>query len=392
MRYIGNKTRLLGEIEAFIRRMGAEGETLFDVFAGTASVGRHFKDRGYRVISNDIMRYSFVLQKAKIAATRWPTFAALRRDPRARSRLPLRAKGGPAALQGVIEVLNQDAPPHEGIVSRQFTPAGPHRRRFFTEENGRKIDGVIRLLRAWRSRGLIRSGEYWLLLAALIEAADRVANISGVYGAFLKRWEPNARRPLRLDPVAVSTKGRGHRVYQEDGNRLARRVEADILYVDPPYNRRQYAANYHVLEVIAEAPEVDDVEAYESRLYSKTGLRPYGDRRSEYCLRQKASGQAFSRCEAAFRDLIRSTRCRHIIISYSEEGILSREAIGRILADETGGERFDFRRAFWKVGYRRFRSDALPGNGRGRAYRQLDGRRRDEVHEWLFYARKGPPT
>lgn len=388
MRYIGNKTKLLGEIDSFARKVGATGESILDVFAGTASVARHFKEQGYRVLSNDNLLYSYVIQKAYVEPTRLPGFSGLRKVRGVKEFLGSSRAGARKTLQGAVDYLNQEAPPVEGMIFRQFTPGGRSRRRFFTPENGLKVDGVLRLLRAWKRRGAIRQGEYYILLASLLQAADRVANISGVYGAYLKHWEGNSRKALRLAAPEISVRGKGHRAYCEDANRLVRRVKADILYVDPPYNRRQYAANYHVLEVIAEAADLDDEEAYEARLYGKTGLRPYDGQRSEYCLQQRVPGGRQSRCEAAFRDLIRAARCRHIVVSYNEEGILSLETMGRVLAEETGRDRFDFDNHFREVSYKRFRSDAISGNGRGRAYRTLKGRRPDEIHEWLFYAKK----
>ena len=386
MRYIGNKRKLLDEIEAFAGEVGARGSSLFDVFAGTAAVARHFKEKGYRVVSNDNMMCSYVIQKTYVEPTRHPDFKGLRKVRGVAEFLRARGSSAREALNGVIDYLNLKSSPEEGIVFRQFTPGGPRGRRFFTPENGLKIDGILQLLRRWKRRGVLRQGERYTLLAALIDGADRVANISGVYGAYLKHWVTSAKRPLRLQAPIISTRGKGHRVYREDANRLVRKVKADILYVDPPYNRRQYAANYHVLEVLAEAVDVEDERAYESHLYGKTGLRPYADQRSEYCLQQRAAGSDLTRCEVAFRDLLRGSRCPHVIVSYNEEGILSRETLGRILSEEVTGRPFDFDRHFREVRYRRFRSDALTGDGRGRRYRTLRGKAPDEVGEWLFYA------
>ncbi|MCZ6689684.1 MAG: DNA adenine methylase [Planctomycetota bacterium] len=384
MRYIGNKTRLLGDIEAFAEDMGATGRSVLDVFAGTAAVARRFKERGYRVYSNDNMMYSYVLQKAYVEPTRVPAFLGLRKV-RGVGKF-LKSRSGSSRIDGVVEYLNREVQQVEGIVFRQFTPGGLSGRQFFTPENGRRIDGILESLRVWRRRKVLRQAEYFVLLASLIEAADRVANISGVYGAYLKHWDVSAKKPLALRSPEISTRGRGHRAYREDANRLVRRIKADVLYVDPPYNRRQYAANYHVLEVLAEAADVKDLDAYEARLYGKTGLKPYDEQRSEYCLRQRGEDSRLSRCEIAFRDLIRSSRCRHIIVSYNEEGILSLETIARALSEELGNPAFDFDRQFREIRYRRFRSDAH--RGPGRSYRVLEGRRRDEIHEWLFYARR----
>ncbi len=168
--------------------------------------------------------------------------------------------------------------------------------------------------------------------------------------------------------------------------KLVRRLPVDVLYLDPPYNQRQYAKNYHVLEVLAELHTIDDLPAYEQEIYGKTGLRTFEDRRSDYC-RRSARRRGPSPCALAFADLVKNARAEHIVVSYSEEGILSREEIGRALADAAGQQRYDFARDHEEVSHKRFRSDR---QRKGRNYRVLEGRDRDEVAEWLFYVRKQP--
>jgi adenine-specific DNA-methyltransferase len=176
--------------------------------------------------------------------------------------------------------------------------------------------------------------------------------------------------------------GKGSRVFCEDANELVAQVECDVLYIDPPYNRRQYAKNYHVLEVIAELNSVEDEARYEATLYGKTGLRDFEGRRSAYCLADARGGA--SPCERAFADLVGRARAEHIVISYNEEGILSREALERALAAVS--PRFELERGLVELAYKRFRSDR--DQGARRTYRVLEGRARDEVREWLIYARK----
>jgi adenine-specific DNA-methyltransferase len=220
-----------------------------------------------------------------------------------------------------------------------------------------------------------------VLLASLIDAADRVANISGTYGAYLKTWQKNALAPLELrcPPIVPGPRAR---VFRCDGNELVRRVACDVLYVDPPYNDRQYPKNYHVLEVLAEILDVLDVDAYEASIYGKTGLLPFGDRQSDYC--------RGSTCARAFRELVAEARAEHIIVSYNEEGILSREEIARAFREACGDGGFSLERDHLVIPHKRFRSDA--DRGAARRYRVLEGRGRNEVGEWLFYGRKAAPA
>jgi adenine-specific DNA-methyltransferase len=354
MRYIGNKTKLLPAIDALLAERGladGSGRTFFDIFAGTASVARHMKERGFRVVSNDRLRASWVRQKALVEASSRP-------------------RGLLARLEALVA-----APGVEGLVTRQFSPAGKAGRRFFTVEHAARIDAALEMLTACRASGEADERTICILLCALLEAADRVANISGTYGAFLKTWQPNTRAPLALRLSAPVRSRRRSRAYREDALAIAPRVACDVLYIDPPYNTREYAANYHVLEAIAERPFRTDLAALEAEIYGKSGLRPY--ERSAFCDR--------ARCEDAFRALIATSRAREVIVSYNEEGILTRAQIVAALAEGLSARPRDV--LFREIRYRRFRSDK---DGERRSYATLAGRARDEVAEWLVCARRGP--
>ncbi len=383
MRLIGNKTKLVPAIEQFLARRGVTGGTLLDVFAGTASVGRHFRGRGFQVRTNDLMWSSYVIQRAYVELDAVPDLGGVADTAPVRRFRAEREGGRERDLAAVLAFLEQGVAPCEGLMSRQYAEGGPAERLFFSRDNGRRIDAVHAQLLAWRAAGRLDDDGFYLLLALLLEGADRVANISGTYGAFLKQLQPSAREPLRLRAPELPLRGPAGRASRDDANRAVRRIPADVLYIDPPYNHRQYVKNYHVLEVLAELHAVDDAPAYEATIYGKTGLRGFEDRLSSYC-RRNARGRAAS-CEQAFADLVAAARAEHVVVSYSEEGILSREAIGRALATAAGTEAYDFDRDHEEISYKRFRSDK---DGQGRAYRVLEGRSRDEVREWLFYVRK----
>jgi adenine-specific DNA-methyltransferase len=381
VRLIGNKTKLVPAIEDFLARRGVTGGSLLDVFAGTGAVARHFRARGFRVHANDLLWSSYVAQRAFVAQAGVPDLAG----PCATAPVRRFAQAGAAPLETVVAYLN-DLAPAPGLVARQYAEGGPGGRLFFSAGNGARIDAVHAQLVAWRAEGRVDDDGFYLLLALLLEAADRVANISGTYGAFLKALQASAREPLRLRAPTLPLEGPAGRATRDDGNRVVRRVKADVLYVDPPYNHRQYVKNYHVPEVLAELHTVADPAAYEASIYGKTGLRAFEDRLSAYC--RRVARRAETSCEAAFTDLVRAARAEHIVVSYSEEGILSREAIGRALAAAAGRRAFDFERDHEEIAYKRFRSDR--DRDAGRTYRVLDGRGRDEVREWLFYVRKAP--
>lgn len=338
MRFLGNKTKLLGELWSVLQEQGVEGGRLLDVFSGTCSVGIHFRTLGWEVYGNDVLWASYVRQRA---------FLARAEDV-----------GG---LDVAVERLNH-VTPRRGLISRQFSEGGPAERLYYSRENGARIDGAWVELVRWLRDGEIREDDFYLLLALLIEAADRVANISGTYGAYLKKLNTNATKPLELRVPKPLDGPRGH-ARRGDAIEAARELEVDLLYADPPYNGRQYVKYYHLPEILAELHAVDDLDAYEEGLYGKTGLRGFEDRLSAFC----RAGEV----EAAFSDLVSAARAKHILVSYSSEGLLSRDQIEAALA--AGGW---LRIVLKKILYRRFRSDSTDR----RTYSS------DGVDEWMFYA------
>jgi adenine-specific DNA-methyltransferase len=422
MRLIGNKSRLLQDIEEFLRDRGVLGGTFIDIFSGTGSVGRHFKSLGYKVVANDRLSACFTKAVAEIEVCRYPTFADLWRKDKAlfEAGAPLerqflqsdlfeddpgdggsprrgsRAAHSELRLAYVLDFLQNRLEPREGLVYRNYCPGGGHGRKYFRDENGRRVDAILHFLRENHRGGLLTRGELHLVLSSLLDAADRVANISGTYGAYLKTWQRNALAPLKLRLPKVTVSSLRHRAFREDANRLVRKLRGDILYIDPPYNRRQYAANYHVLDIIAEYHAIDNLDAYEAMLYGKTGLRPYKDLKSDYCIpptpRSRSRISSGGDVLSAMTDLILSSKARHVLVSYNEEGLLTREELGAILCRFSGQRVFDFTENMRTVSYRRFCSDSdrAVGAEKGkRRYRVLEGKARGEISEWLLFASRG---
>ncbi len=412
MRFIGNKSKLLPYIQDLLDRHGLRGGTLIDIFSGTSAVGRHFKKLGFKVIANDHLPACYTQAVAGIEVNRFPAFERLRHACRTEIESPAFRKtfakerephflpdcdasppnvDNPLPLQQMIHLLDHFIPPREGLIFRNYCPGGPGKRMYFRDDHGRKIDGVLEFLRECRRSRVLEHGELHLLLAALIDAADRVANISGVYGAFLKAWQTNTRGELTIRVPEVVESPHRNEAHQADANALIRRVSGDVLYIDPPYNHRQYAANYHILEILAEHHRIADLAAYEAALYGKTGLRPYQDLRSAYCVRPRKRRGSVD-VLSAMSDLILNAQVQHVVVSYSEEGILSREQIGDILARFSRAKSFDFDRNFVEIDYPRFRSDAdrAPVDGQGgRTYQVVEGKERDRIGELLFFATRG---
>jgi adenine-specific DNA-methyltransferase len=331
MRYIGNKTKLLRFIGGVLRRRGIRAGRAVDPFCGTASVARELKRLGFQVIAADIMEYAHVLAKAYVEATH------------VSDELPER-----------LEQLSQ-LPPARGFISEQFSAPA---RMYFTEANAARIDAMRTQIHEWQTSEGVSATDGYLLLAALIEASDRVANTTGVYAAYVKSWQPNARRPLELRIPRV-IRGNGCYAHRRDAIDLVSQLEDfDLLYLDPPYNARQYAGYYHVPELLA-LGWFDEIPV----LRGKTGLLPDRHKRSDWSRRNK--------CEAALERLVAEARCRHIVMSYNAEGLLSESAIERIFKQY--GLRDTYQR--YVRSYRRYRSDA---DGENRRYAG------DRVEEYLY--------
>lgn len=367
MRYIGNKTKLLGFIGSVLDSLGVRGGTAADPFAGTASVAQFLKSRGFATESSDIMTYSYVLQRAYVELDSLPSFGrVLELDPdlaRAAGRTDLRATvshrfhsqedlfaqtdSSADALRHVLVYLDSYLDPFHSFISREFSAPESEgdtgtNRMFFTLSNGRRIDAIRLKLHEWQANELISPDEYYLLLSCLLEAADSVANTTGVYAAFVKSWQSNALKPLRLrEPELVLDTGLECRANQVDANQFVRQLnQVDVLYLDPPYNTRQYSSYYHVPELLAQGWSGGEPE-----LRGKTGLIPDADRKSRWSVT--------SDCVAAFRDLISNVDARYILLSYNNEGIIPPEAVEDVF------EEFGRPGTFTKhaVDYTRYRSD-----------------------------------
>lgn len=139
----------------------------------------------------------------------------------------------------------------QGFVFEHYSFGGASQRQYFSAENGQKIDAIRTEIDKWLKSKKINEDDYYFLLASLLEAADKVANTASVYGAYLKHLKKSVEKPLELRPALYDINDNSHEVYNEDANELIKKIEGDILYLDPPYNAREYGANYHLLNTIA---------------------------------------------------------------------------------------------------------------------------------------------
>ncbi|MFI3297730.1 MAG: DNA adenine methylase [bacterium] len=294
MNYIGSKYKLLPFIHKTIKDVVGEDlsdKVFCDIFAGTGIVGRSFKTSVSKVIANDIEYYSYVLNKNYIG-----------------NHTPI------ANTDELINKLNAIGFVNDGFIYKNYCVGGGTERQYFSDDNGMKIDAIRTHIENWKDNNVIDDNCYYFLLCSLLECADKLANTASVYGAFLKQIKKSASKELILQPAIYECNFNEHEVYNEDANILINKIEGDILYLDPPYNARQYGANYHLLNTIAEYKDFTPK--------GKTGLREYS--KSKYCTSKTVKTE--------FESLIKNANFKYIFLSYNNEGLMSFDEIKTIMS------------------------------------------------------------
>ncbi|AQQ70388.1 Modification methylase FokI [Limihaloglobus sulfuriphilus] len=352
MRFIGNKENLVETIYSVISDKKISGDSFFDACAGTVSVARYFKNKDYRVVTSDLLYFSYVLQRAYIVNNSELSFSKLLNTIESKKQSLFSSP-----LEMVVNYLNH-IKPIKGFVSVNYTPGGTDHldipRMYYSDYNGKKIDAIRIKIEYWKAEDLINEDEYYVLLACLIETVPFYANITGVYAAFCKKWDPRALKKIILRPIGLVLNHRNNESYNQDSASLLEHIDTDILYIDPPYNQRQYAPNYHILETIAryDQPNIRGV----------SGMRNYRHQKSRFCNKNTALNElAYYAKKGNFKTLI---------LSYNSEGIMPEKDILSVLSDFGNVELLEF-------DYLRYKSN----NGKS-------NRNKKYVKEQLYILRK----
>ena len=299
MNYIGSKLRLSGFIVDSITQKVEKSKPLrecvfCDLFAGTGAIGRAFKRKVRKVIANDREFYSFVLNKNYIE-----------------NHTPIQN------LDALVANLN-NLQGIKGKIYENYALGGTankeHKRLYFSDSNAMKIDAIRTQIENLKQQNAIDSNAYYFLLASLLESADKVANVASVYGAFLKNLKKSALKTMEFKGANYEINDNSHEVFNENASDLIAKISGDILYLDPPYNAREYGANYHLLNTIA---LYDDFAPQ-----GKTGPREYA--KSDFCKK----GSALN----ALENLIKNADFEWIFLSYNDEGILGLGQIARLFS------------------------------------------------------------
>lgn len=306
MRYIGSKCATLPWLSRLVAERAPGATSLCDPFAGTCTVARHFKNAGFRLITGDVLTLSYVMQVATIGCDAPPSFQGL-----VNAGVDVDAECRPTAVLNYLDSLAGE----NGYLHENYSPAGAEGRLFFTPENAARIDAVRSEITTWAHRGLIDDRETAYLLASLIEAADRVANTAGTYYAYLKAVSRKALLPLHLRLPPTTTAGARSECHQTDARDLVASVETDILYLDPPYNQRNYRRYYHLPESIASGATPEP--------YGRSGAPVARLPCSDFCRPAHARSALSEICEKA--------QARHILVHYTTDGIISHDHILEML-------------------------------------------------------------
>ncbi|MCJ0914557.1 MULTISPECIES: Dam family site-specific DNA-(adenine-N6)-methyltransferase [Mammaliicoccus] len=265
-RYLGSKRRLLSFIEEVVSNNTKNVNTVADIFGGTGVVSELFRNKGHKIIINDILQSNYVTYKTWFG----------------------NEKINKTKVQKCLNYLNE-IEGTDNYVSKEFGD------KYFSMENARKI-GSIR--EAIEKMSGLNDREKAFLITSLIYAMDKVANTVGHYDAYRKNIDMTNKIYLKMPKVNLN---RDNEIYCTDANELVKNIHASLVYIDTPYNSRQYGDAYHLLENIVEweKPEVTGV-ARKMIDRSKT--------KSDY---------STNKAPLAFEDLIQNINAKYILVSYN---------------------------------------------------------------------------
>lgn len=325
MRYIGGKSQMTKYIMEVIQQYTHNVETITDIFSGSGVVARTLKAAGYGTIANDLLYFSYALNKGILCNNETTSH-----------------------IRDLLSYLNNlptdKADPCNPVnfIAFNYAPNPHTQRMYLQQQNALKIDVIRQEIE--RIKGDLTENEYFYLLASLVSAVPYVSNITGTYAAYLKYWDARTFKTLTLQELPLVILSQQCEVYNEDALELIQHTQADIVYLDPPYNTREYLPNYHLLETIAryDYPEIKGV----------TGMRATNQTKSDFCKKAKVYG--------AFKNILTNAQCKYILLSYNNEGLLPTEEIVLLMQD--CGVKESFR--LFEYDYRRYKSK-IPNNAEG---------------------------
>ncbi len=267
-RYIGNKAKLTNWIMGILAEHASDATSFFDPFSGTASVAKQAMMRYDKVIVNDLLYSNHIVYKGFFDNAVW------RKD----------------VVQELIDYYNSlnACEVEDNYFSEWFGG------KFFDYDNA-KLIGFIRE-DIEQKRVSLTNKEFSILLCSLIYAIDKIANTVGHFDAYIKKPIKRVRFTMKLIEQINNSQVD---IYREDANVLASKIKADIVYIDPPYNSRQYSRFYHIYE---------NLVTWRKPTLHGVALKPEAENMSAYCT---------VKARDAFESLIGSINAKYIAVSYN---------------------------------------------------------------------------
>jgi len=272
-RYLGSKARLLNFISEVVKDNCSNIKTFADVFAGTGNVAWRF-NKNSKVIVNDILKSNYYAYEAFFSD----------------EKIDL------DKLSQYIDLYNKE----DGITD-YFTANFADT--FFSKHNCMKVDYIRNNIESEFKKGIINSREHAYLITSLLYSMDKIANTVGHYDAFRTHGDLNKQLKLELLEISSNDENKNNEIYCMDANALVKNISVDLVYIDPPYNSRQYCDAYHLLENVANwnKPQV----------YGTARKMDRSELKSKYCLKSAPK---------EFDDLIQNINARYILVSYNNMG------------------------------------------------------------------------
>jgi adenine-specific DNA-methyltransferase len=345
-RYIGSKDKLSDIIISEIKSTKKGAKHVIDLMAGTGLFSLALRENGFQVSAADVMTYSYHHLNVHLFLGEAPEFKGIEKIDGIQ-RYEIHNLFGRSNYETVLNYLNS-LKPIKGYFYKEFSPEGKplnssKPRKYFTANNAAKIDAIRKEIKSFRRNNVITESEHSLLLHDLIMAVNDIANIAGTYGHYLSKFVKRAEEPITLNFSSFTKEGKlkGHKIFKGYAEELAGKLSGDICYIDPPYIKRQYAANYHILETLAREDEPEAI--------GDSGLRPWRDQYSNFCSKVKI--------KSSFDKILTQINCDDFLISYSEDGLLHIDDLisflsgyGKVVKKEIQYKRFKSRTDVIKKG------------------------------------------
>lgn len=431
-KYIGNKKSILEGIESFLNDKKIQNGLIIDAFSGTTNVGQYFKQRGFSIVCNDINDFSYILGKVYIENNSFPSFEkALEHihtegfvpttEYQERSLQYIRRKIEAEKIfsEGyfentnfeeniiptleILEYLNSlkidELTEEELLFWNYYTVHGKKsgfkstrntkgKRNYFTSDNAKKIGKILVTIKTWYKEDLISEMEYYILICSLIEEVVLNANVNGTFHDFNRnKLYPNALIPFSMKPLMFNIyrgKKADYCILKEDSNLLyksekfnevLKMYNTSVLYIDPPYNFRQYSAYYHMLNFIAIYHLISDPVQYANEFKFVRGQNMKSNFNSQYCYKEKFV--------TAMEDLITKIKAKHTVISYYDENNHWNNG-KKVISLEGRKALIDIFKRIKDIKYFDEEPYVIPRIN----YQSRSGEHKKQIEELLFYARR----